>query len=96
MEGYSNFLWLLILGGSKRLFGAGIVASARALGVAASAITVAAAYFLARKLAGGSRPAGLLAALLVACSGAFAAWGPSGRETARVALLVTQAACEVR
>ena len=87
VEGYSNFLFLVVLAGLKRYFDIDIELAARALGVAASSVTVLLTYHLARKLMRGDGHAGLLAALLVASSGSFAAWGPSGMETAIFILL---------
>ena len=87
VEGYSNFLFLVVLAGLRRFLGADIETAARALGVAASSVTILLTYRLTSKLTGGNRHAGLLAALLVAGSGSFAAWGPSGMETPIFAML---------
>ena len=87
VEGYSNFLFLVVLAGLKRFLGADIETAARALGVAASIVAILLTYRLTLKLTDGNRHAGLLAALLVAGSGSFAAWGPSGLETPIFAML---------
>ena len=96
VEGYSNFLFLLVLAGLKRYLGVDIEMAARALGVAASVVTIMLTYRLAHRMTGGNRHAGLLAALLVAASGTFAAWALSGMETPLFALLgVLVALCVV-
>src|SRR5438552_5641952 len=95
VEGYSNFLFLVLLAALKHFWDADIETAARALGVAASVATILATYRLARALTSGNGHAGLAAALFVAASGAFAAWGPSGMETSVFALLVTLIALAV-
>jgi hypothetical protein len=95
VEGYPNFLFLVLLAALKRFGGADIFTAARVVGVAVSVATIIVTYRLARRLTSGDRHGGLIAALLVAASGCFAAWGPSGMETTVFALLATLIALAV-
>jgi arabinofuranosyltransferase len=88
VEGYSNFLWVLIVALPKLVFpGVDLVTVASILGVGCALAAIVLTYQLVRKVAG-SGPAGLLAALVVAASGSFAGYGPSGLETPLFTLLV--------
>ena len=91
VEGYSNFLWMVALAGSHRLLGAEIPLTASVLGTLAGLLAVLFTYRLTLEVSDQSRDASLIAALLVAASGSFAAYAPSGMETplfAAVILLV--------
>jgi hypothetical protein len=87
VEGYSNFAFLLTLAGLHRLFHVDIELAARTLGVIAGLLTILLTYRLASRLTNGDHYAGLLAALVLAASGSFAAWSPSGMETTIFALV---------
>lgn len=87
VEGYSNFLWVVLVAGPNALFGADIVTTARVLGVVCTLGCVLAVYALTRRITG-SVGAGLLAATVVAAVSDLAAYGPSGLETPLFALLV--------
>ncbi|HEV2777953.1 MAG TPA: hypothetical protein VGX25_00995 [Actinophytocola sp.] len=86
VEGYSNFLWVLLIAAPRALFDADIVLVARVLGIGCALGCVVPAYLLAGRIAGGS--AGVLAAAITAASSSLAAYGPSGLETPLFALLV--------
>jgi len=89
VEGYSNFSWVLTLAGLHKL-GADIVLSGRWLGFALAAASGVLTYVLATRMldGGASRAAGLVAALLLAASGTWAAWAPAGMEIPLFATLV--------
>lgn len=80
VEGYTNFLWVLI---SALVIKAGldVVAVSQAIGVLAALATMGCAYRFARRVLGQSRLAALIPCLLLAVSGPFAAWAGSGMET---------------
>lgn len=88
VEGYSNFLWMVILGAGHWLSGWPIPTMARVLGVLAVLGTILVSYWLSRDLNGASRHAALSAALFVASSGSFVAHGPGGMETTTFAFLL--------
>jgi hypothetical protein len=97
VEGYTNFLWVLILAGLDKA-GADVPDSARWLGFALGVIAVGGTYMLTRELleenAGprdSGRIAGIAAALLLAASGPFAAWSSAGLETSLFAVLTLAA-----
>jgi hypothetical protein len=87
VEGYSNFLWILLIAAPRAVFGADLVGTARVFGVLCALGCVLAGYALTRRLTG-SAPAGILAATLVAAASGLAAYGPSGLETPLFTLLV--------
>lgn len=90
VEGYSNFLWVLILAGSEfvRL---GIVEPSRWLGFAASCGTLTVMYLLARELTDDSRKAELTfagAAVLLVSTAPFSLWTFAGLEEPLFTFLV--------
>lgn len=89
VEGYSNFLWVVILATLHKL-GADIVQTGRWLGFVLGIGVVGATYVLCthlvRETAG--RLAGVAAALLLAACGSFAVWTTGGLEVPLFALLV--------
>lgn len=87
VEGYSNFLWVVLVAGPRALVNADIITTARVLGVLCALGCVLVTYVLTRRITGSAR-AGLLAATVVAGASSLAAYGPSGLETPMFALLV--------
>ncbi|UJW29300.1 hypothetical protein L3Q67_29200 [Saccharothrix sp. AJ9571] len=87
VEGYSNFLWMVLAAIPEALFGKGIVLAASVLGMVCATGCVVLAYLLTNRLTGG-RADGIAAALLVAGASGLAAYGPSGLETPLFVLLV--------
>lgn len=90
VEGYSNFLWVLILAGARAV-GADIVWTGRWLGFAAGVAATGVTYLIVLELlerAQLRRYAALAAALALAASGPFALWAYAGLETPFFALLV--------
>lgn len=92
VEGYTNFLWVLLLSGFAKA-GADIVESARWLGFAFGVAAIGGTYALSRELLDGEagRRAGIGAALLLAASGPFATWSAAGLENSMFAVLVIAA-----
>ncbi|WP_338065522.1 hypothetical protein [Amycolatopsis antarctica] len=95
VEGYSNFLWTVLVAVPQAVFGRGLVAGAAVLGVICTLGCVLLAYLLVNRivrLAGAGRPPrpvlGVLAAVLTAGASGLAAYGPSGLETPLFLLLV--------
>ncbi|SFB02034.1 hypothetical protein SAMN05216266_103324 [Amycolatopsis marina] len=94
VEGYSNFLWMVLLALFKTLFGADIVGTAVVLGVLSTLGCVVLAYVLVHRIVRKGRgtedsaPAfGVAAAVLTAGASGLAAYGPSGLETPLFLLL---------
>ncbi|MGC8836932.1 MAG: hypothetical protein ACP5UM_00830 [Anaerolineae bacterium] len=91
VEGYSNFLWLVLLLPAAAA-GMDLVLAAKALGIAVGAGALVAGWALARHLL---REEGLpeawagWAVVLLGCNPAFAAWAVGGLEAPLFALLVT-------
>jgi arabinofuranosyltransferase len=88
VEGYSNFLWMILLAGTRAITGAGIESIARTFGLLAALATVYLTYRVTLSLTDRSVGLALLATLLLACSGPFAAYAISGLETPLFALLL--------
>ncbi|WP_158887098.1 hypothetical protein [Amycolatopsis anabasis] len=97
VEGYSNFLWVVLVAVPHWLFGTGTVVGAVVLGVLCTLGCVVLAYFLTNRIvrpvraAAGREPApalGVAAALLTGAASGLAAYGPSGLETPLFLLLV--------
>ncbi|QXV60433.1 hypothetical protein [Amycolatopsis sp. TNS106] len=93
IEGYANFLWMILVALPKAAFGADIETSAVVLGVLATLGAVLLAHVTVNRVvaraAGEARPAsGVAAAVLVAGAGGLAAYGGSGTETPLFMLLV--------
>lgn len=87
VEGYSNFLWVVLVAAPHAWFSADIVTTARVLGVVCTLACVLVGYVLTRRITDNAG-AGMLAATIVAASSSLAAYGPSGLETPLFALLV--------
>ncbi|MFE6609687.1 hypothetical protein [Amycolatopsis sp. NPDC057786] len=93
IEGYANFLWMIVIALPKAAFGADIETSAIVLGVLSTLGAVLLAHVTVNRVvaraAGEARPAyGVAAAVLVAGAGGLAAYGASGTETPLFVLLV--------
>jgi arabinofuranosyltransferase len=89
VEGYTNFLWTVILALGIKL-GLGPVALSRFLGVALGIATLAVVVRMSLRLAGERRSRWhLLAPLLLATCGAYACWCSGGLETQLFTFLVT-------
>jgi hypothetical protein len=93
VEGYSNFLLVLLLTPVIRYAGPeAALPVAKGIGLASSLLAIVGAGLLARRAAAGARwadVAGIAAAALVACSTGFAYHAMNGLETALYACLLT-------
>jgi hypothetical protein len=89
VEGYTNFLWLVVCSGLL-LLDIDLPFATQAIGLAASVGVLVLTWRLAR-FAGASAQQSLLPCLALACSGPFAAWASSGMETSLFTLLVVAA-----
>ena len=92
VEGYTNFLWLVLIALPRAAFGADVERAAVFLGVLATLGCVLLTYVLVNRIvarAGGEeRPAiGVAAAVLTAAAGGLAMYGPSGSEVPLYVLL---------
>jgi hypothetical protein len=89
VEGYTNFLWTVLLALGIKL-GVGPVILSRFLGMAFGVATLAVVIRMSLRLAG-ERPSRwhLVAPLLLACTGAFACWCTGGLETQLFTFLTT-------
>lgn len=81
VEGYSNFLWVMLLT-PPTVLGTELLAAARAMAIALSAGTLLVTYRLAN-----ISPAPILAPIMLAAYAPFAAWTMGGLETALFACL---------
>ncbi|WP_410562426.1 hypothetical protein [Amycolatopsis sp. cmx-4-61] len=96
VEGYTNFLWLVLVALPRAAFGADIRATAVFLGVLAALGCVLLSCFLANRIAAAAAPAGaeprpaigVAAAVLTAGAGGLATYGASGSEVPLFVLLV--------
>lgn len=87
VEGYSNFLWVLIISGAMK-FSLEPLAVAKILGQLFSALTLIVAFRLSQRIS--KQPTSylnLIAPLIIAVNGSFAAWSVSGLESAMFAFL---------
>jgi len=93
VEGYSNFLLVLLLTPVIRYAGPeAALPAAKAIGLASGLLAILGAGLLARRAAAGARwadMAGIAAAALVACSSGFAYHAMNGLETTLYACLLT-------
>ncbi|AXB45882.1 hypothetical protein [Amycolatopsis albispora] len=87
VEGYSNFLWVVLVAIPKTLFGFDIVRTASVLGVLCALACVLAAYFTVNRVVTETPGLGVAAAILTAGATGLAAYGPSGLETPLFVLL---------
>jgi hypothetical protein len=86
VEGYTNFLWVLLAAGALEL-GQDPARAAQALGIAASLATLFYVWRTGSRLLGWSAGEALLPCAVLAVSGPFATWAAAGLETNLFALL---------
>lgn len=94
VEGYSNFLWVVLLALSHRA-GADLITTGTWLGLALGVVTAGFTYLVTRDIVGDDdwgRWAGVAAALLLTACGTFAMWSTAGLEAP---LLTALAMCAV-
>ncbi len=92
VEGYSNFLWVLMLAGPARL-GVDLVVLARGLGVLFAGLNTFLAYLIALRLEA-TRARAVVAPLLLALATPFATWAGSGLEAPLFSALISCALLE--
>jgi arabinofuranosyltransferase len=90
VEGYTNFLWTLVLG-LGMLVGIAPEVSSRVLGTACALATLWVTFRLTERAVGRRTPWAAMPALLLACASGFACWTSGGLETQLFTLLVTAA-----
>ncbi len=93
VEGYTNFLWLVLIALPRAAFGADVRTAAIVFGVVATLGCVLVSYLLVNRIVAGTgaepRPAiGVAAAVLTASAGGLAVYGPSGSEVPLFVLLL--------
>lgn len=88
VEGYTNFLWVLLCAAAIKA-GGDVIRFTQALGVAAGVTTLAYVYGFSRRLLGQGPLRSMLPCVLLVAAGPFAAWATSGMETSLFTLLVT-------
>jgi hypothetical protein len=88
VEGYTNFLWVIICS-CAILTGANLILFTQITGIVASIITLIYVYVFCNKLLEFGSYTSLLPCLLLALAGPFATWAVSGMETNLFALFVT-------
>jgi arabinofuranosyltransferase len=93
VEGYTNFLWLVLIALPRAAFGADVQTTAVVFGVLAALGCVLLSYLLVNRIIAGAdaepRPAiGVAAAVLTASAGGLAVYGPSGSEVPLFVLLL--------
>lgn len=93
VEGYTNFLWLVLIALPRAAFGADVETAAVVFGVVAALGCVLLSFFLVNRIVARAdaepRPAiGVAAAVLTASAGGLAVYGASGSEVPLFVLLV--------
>jgi arabinofuranosyltransferase len=89
VEGYTDFLWAVLLAGFKWLFpSVEILSIAKTLGVLFGALGIVLVCGFSRMIYGRASAWGLVAGALLASNAGFAAWGTGGLETVLFAFLV--------
>lgn len=80
VEGYSNFLWVLLMSPSF-FFGVSPLTLARILGIISGVGTIIVTYILSRRMSGSKPGASLLAAAALGTNLSLASWSTTGLET---------------
>src|SRR5512140_3796051 len=90
VEGYTNFLWTLVLG-LGMLLGISPEVSSRVLGAACALATLYVVFRTMERALGRKTPWAAVPSLLLACSSGFACWTSGGLETQLYTLLIAAA-----
>ncbi|RSM38563.1 hypothetical protein DMA12_32275 [Amycolatopsis balhimycina DSM 5908] len=96
VEGYTNFLWLVLIALPRAAFGADVETAAVVFGVLSALGCVLVSCFLVNRIVASATPPGteprpalgVAAAVLTASAGGLAVYGPSGSEVPLFVLLV--------
>jgi hypothetical protein len=86
VEGYTNFLWVVLCAGAIKL-GLNALFFAQVIGLASGIGLILLTYRAGRELLGWPEPVALVPALLLACAGPLATWATSGMEMTLFAFL---------
>lgn len=81
VEGYSDFLWVVLVAAVNKISGLDIPTVGRGLSVFFGVVSLVVSYFIGRRINNNDPVAGILTMLLLAACGSFACYGPSGLET---------------
>lgn len=87
VEGYTNFLWVLLCAGATAI-GLDPLRFALAAGICASLVAMVYGYRFAREILQAGPGGSLLPPLMLAVSGPFAAWASAGMETGLFTMLI--------
>ena len=87
VEGFSDFLWVMLIAATHKLLHLDIPIAARGLSLAFSVITLLYTYYLSFKFTG-EKFISYMAAFLVAVNGSFACYGLAGLENPLFALFI--------
>jgi arabinofuranosyltransferase len=88
VEGYSDFIWVVLLGLLNKITTISLPALGRNLGLLFSLITIILTYTTAKKLTNDNKKLALLSILILACSGSFIAYALSGLEAPLFAVFI--------
>ncbi len=89
VEGYNNFLWIVLLAGAAKLLPfVSLLHLSQALGILFGALTILLVCRFSRMVRGESGPFTLLAGAFLAAHSGFSAWATGGLETTFYAFLV--------
>lgn len=94
VEGYTDFLWVLICSAAIAL-GLPAVGFAQAASIAAGLATVLLTYRIGRRLMDWPVPVALVPPLLLAVAGPFATWSSSGMESTLFTFFILSAAADL-
>jgi hypothetical protein len=93
VEGYNNFLWLVVLAGALKLLPSiGLPHISQGLGILFGGLTIVLIFRFSRMVRPDAGGFGLLAAAFIAAQSGFAAWSSAGLETTMYAFLLFAAA----
>jgi arabinofuranosyltransferase len=94
VEGYTCFLWVMLLGGVKTL-GFNFISASQVLGIISSMLTLLFTYYISSKIFPKDKGTlynlvfSISAVVFLALNGSFAYWAVSGMETGLFTLLIT-------
>ena len=90
VEGYTNFLWTIVIG-ALMFVGVPPEVSSRVLGTACALVTLYLVFRIMQRALGRTSPWAAVPSLLLACSSGFACWTSGGLETQLFTMLVAGA-----
>jgi arabinofuranosyltransferase len=81
VEGYSDFIWVVLLGTLHKITSIDLPFLARWLSFLFTMLSIVYTYILSKKITQGNQKLSLLVTLILACSGSFIAYALGGLET---------------